>query len=44
MRRTRWNGLTSFIESVAGFPQGLKPVSLLALGGTAEAMPFQNDL
>jgi hypothetical protein len=26
--------------SKLSIPQGLKPASLLALGGTAEAMPF----
>jgi hypothetical protein len=25
-------------------PQGLKPASLLALGGTAEAVPFPNPV
>jgi hypothetical protein len=30
-RRSKWPG-----------PQGLKPVFLLALGGTAEAVPFPN--
>jgi hypothetical protein len=28
--------------NAAGRPQGLKPSSLLAVGGTAEAMPFPN--
>jgi len=27
-------------RSKPSFPQGLKPASLVALGGTAEAVPF----
>jgi hypothetical protein len=30
--------------TIGRLPQGLKPASLLALGGTTEAVPFPNEL
>ena len=36
------SGLLKWFEGVEIEPQGLKPMSLLGVSGTAEAVPFQN--
>ena len=39
------NGVVEFVRELAKLrPQGLKPASLLASGGTAEAVPFPNPV